>query len=82
MVKKNVIFLSTDPPILDITKEDAKIKLGIYKVHDFTKGGTSIIDQRVGFYTCKPKSRKWTITCVYLFDLHKLVCNICSPKEI
>ena len=67
MVKKNVILLSTDPPILDITKEDVKIKLEIYKVHDFTEGGTDIIDQRMGCYTCKPKSRKWTITVfIYL----------------
>ena len=27
-----------------------------------TKGGTDIIDQRMGFYTYKPKSRKWKIT--------------------
>ena len=60
--KKNVIFLSTTPPILDITKDDGKSKLGICKVYDFTKRGTDIIDQRMGFYTCKPKSRKWTIT--------------------
>ena len=61
-VKKNVILLSTAPPILGITKDDRKSKLGIYKVYDFTKGGTDIIDQRMIFYTCKPKSRKWKIT--------------------
>ena len=26
-------------------------KLGIYKVYNFAKGGTDIIDQRMGFYT-------------------------------
>ena len=31
-------------------------------MYDFTKGGTDIIDQRMGFYTCKPKSRKWAIS--------------------
>ena len=68
--KKNVILLSTALPILGITKNDGKSKLGIYKVYDFTKGGTDIIDQRMGFYTCKPKSRKWTITVFsYIIDL-------------
>ena len=61
-VKKNVILLSTAPPILSITKDDGKRKLGIYKVYDLTKGGTDIIDQRMKFYTCKPKARKWRIT--------------------
>ena len=62
-VKKNVIFLSTTSPILDITKDDGKSKLGIYKVYDFTKGG---ID--------KPKSRKWTITVFsYVIDIDMLL---------
>ena len=62
-------MLSTAPPILGFTKDDGKSKLGIYKVYDFTKGGTDIIDQRMGFYTCKPKSRKWTITVFsYIID--------------
>ena len=61
-VKKNVILLSAAPSILGITKDDGKSKLGIYKVYDFTKGAADIINQRMGFYTCKPKSRKWTIT--------------------
>ena len=46
-------MLSTAPPILDITKDDGKSKLGIYKVYGFTKGGTYIIDQRIGFCTFK-----------------------------
>ena len=58
IVKKNVILLSTAPPILGITKDDGKSKLGVYKVYDFTKGETDIVDQRMGFYTWKPKSRK------------------------
>ena len=68
--KKNVILLSTAPPILDITKDDGKSKLEIYKVYDFTKGGTDVINQRMGFYTCKPKSRKWSITVFsYVIDM-------------
>ena len=42
---------------------------GIHKMYDFTKGGTDIIDQRMGFYTYKPKSRKWTTTVFsYVID--------------
>ena len=75
--KKNVILLSTAPPILGITKDDQKSKLGIYKVYDFTKGGTDIIDQRMGFYTCQPKSGKWTITVFsYVIDMARV--NSCT----
>ena len=59
--------------MLGITKDYGKIKLGIYKVYDFTKGRTDIIDQRVGFYACKPKSRKWTITVFsYVIDMARV----------
>ena len=69
-VKKNVILLFTAALILGIAKNDGKGKLGIYEVYDFTKGGTDIIDQRMGFYTCKPKSKKWTITAfTYVIDM-------------
>ena len=33
----------------------------IYKVYDFTKGKTDIIDQRAQYYTCKVKSNRWAI---------------------
>ena len=34
------------------------------------KGGTDIIDQKMGFYTCKPKYRKFTITVFrYVIDM-------------
>ena len=63
-------MLSTAPPILGITKDDGKSKLGIYKVFDFTKGGTDITNQKMGFYTYKPKSRKLTITVFsYVIDM-------------
>ena len=71
--KKNVILLSTAPPILDITKDDGKSKLRIYKVYDLTKGGTDIIDQRMEFYSCKPKSRKWIISVFsYVIDMARV----------
>ena len=39
-------------------------------MYDFTIRGTDIIDQIMGFYTCKPKSRKWTITVFsYVIDM-------------
>ena len=39
-------------------------------MYDFTKGGTDIINQRMGFYTCKPKSKKWIITVFsYVIDM-------------
>ena len=39
-------------------------------MYDFTKGGTDIIDQRMGCYNCKPKSRKWTIIVFsYVIDM-------------
>ena len=70
-------MLSTTPPILGIPKDDGKSKLGIYKVYDVTKGRTDIIDQRMGFYTCKPKSRKWTITVFsYVIDMARVNSSI------
>ena len=40
---------------------------------DFTKVGTDIIDQTIGFYTCKPKSRKCTITVFsYVIDIARV----------
>ena len=66
-------MLSTAPPILGIIKDDGKSNLGIYKVYHFTKGGTDIIDERMGFCNCKVKSRKWTITVFsYVIDMARL----------
>ena len=81
-VKKNVILLSTAPPILGITKDGGKSKLGMYKVYDFTKGGTGIIDQRMGFYTCKPKSRKLTIIVFsYVIDMARVYSSTTFPVQ-
>ena len=56
-------------PILGTTKDDVKSKPAIYKAHDYTKGGTDIIDQRMNFYTCKAKSRRWRMTgFTYILD--------------
>ena len=81
-VKKNVVLLSAAPLILGITKDDGKSKLGIYKVYDFTKGGTDIIDQRMGFYTCKPKSRKRTMTVFsYVIDMARVNSSTTFPLQ-
>ena len=72
-VKKNVLLLSTYNPLLGITKDDDKQKPGLYKLYDFTKGGTDIVDQKMGFYSTKSKSRRWTITALsYVLDMARV----------
>ena len=67
--KRNVLLLSTVPPLLGTTKDDNKSKPAIYKLYDFSKGGTDIIDQRMGFYSCKSKSKRWTMNAFsYVLD--------------
>ena len=46
-------------------------------MYDFAKGGTDIIDQRMGFCICKPKSRKWTITA-FSYVIDKARANSCT----
>ena len=58
--KRNVLLLSTLEPLLVVTVMMER-KPQIYKVYDFTKGGTDIIDQRAQYYTCKVKSNRWII---------------------
>ena len=46
-------------------------------MYDFTKEGTDIIDHRMGFNTCKPKSKKWKITVFsYFIDMARV--NSCT----
>ena len=52
---KNVLLLSTVPPLLGLTKDDGKKKPAIHKLYDFTKGGTDDINQRIHFYTSNSK---------------------------
>ena len=58
--KRNVLMLSTLNHILGIAK-DFKAKPALYKLYDFTKGGTDIVDRKISFFSCKPKSRRWPI---------------------
>jgi hypothetical protein len=67
--KKNVLMLSTLKQILGTTKDDSRNKLALYKLYDFTKGGTDIVDQRMAFHTSKTKSRRWTVVALaYMID--------------
>ena len=52
-------------------------KTQIYKVYDFTKGGTYIIDQRAQYYICKVKSNRWTIAAfLYILDNSQINASI------
>ena len=67
--KKVVLMLATVDPLLGITVDDGKKKPALYKFYDFTKGGTDIVDQKMGSYTVKPKSRRWVMVAFsYLVD--------------
>ena len=42
----------------------------MYKIYDFTKGGIDIPDQQVGTYTCKVKTKRWTLLALsYVLDM-------------
>ena len=48
--------------ILGTAKDNLRLKLAIYKLYDYTKKGTDIIDQRMNFHSSKTKPRRWTMT--------------------
>ena len=61
--------MTTVPPLLATTKDDNKSKPVIYKLYDFSKRGTDIIDYRMGFYSCKSKSKRWAMNAFsYVLD--------------
>ena len=50
-----------------------KKKPKIYKVYEFTNGGTYILDRRAKYYICKVKSNKWTIAAFsYILDNRRI----------
>ena len=63
--KKNCLLLSSMRPLMGITSDDKKQKPALFKLYDFTKGGTDVVDQRIGYYTTKAKSHRWSITAFY-----------------
>ena len=50
--------MATVESLLGVTIDDKKQKRAIIKLCDFTKGRTDIIDQKMGFYDVKMKSRR------------------------
>ena len=67
--KKYVLVLSTMRPLQCITKDDGKKKPAVFNLYDFTKGGTDQMDQRIGSYSTKTKSPKWTrVAFAYILD--------------
>ena len=57
--KRNVLLLRTMRPLHKKTKDDKKEKPAIYKLYDFTKGGTDIVDQMNDCYTTRAKTLRW-----------------------
>ena len=67
--KRNVLLLSTMHPILGTVKDNLRLKPATYKLYDYTKVGTDIIDQRMNFYSSETKFRRWTMTAfAYVLD--------------
>ena len=71
--KRNVLILATTNPILGVTKDDGKSKPAIINFYNYTKGGTAIFDQKMGKYSVKPKSSKWTVASFsYILDIARV----------
>ena len=60
--KRNILLLSTMHPILGTANDNLQLKPAIYKLYDYTKGNTDIIDQQMNFYSSKAKSCHWIMT--------------------
>ena len=70
---RNVLLMSSFPPLLGLTKDETK-KPGIYKVYDFTKGGTDYVDYRMGANSTRTKctrtkSPRETNSTTFTFEL-------------
>ena len=51
-------------------------------MYDFTKRVTDIINQRMGFYTCHPKSQKFAITVFnYVIDMTRVNSSTTSAFQ-
>ena len=56
-------------PLHKKTKDDKKEKQAIYKLYDFIKGGTDIVDQMNDCYTTQAKTLRWsTLGFSYMLD--------------
>lgn len=65
-----MIILATYRPFLSSATDDGKDRVMLCKLYDFTKGENNIVDQWMGFYTRKAKSRKWPMVAFeYILDI-------------
>ena len=70
---RNVLVLATAIPILGVRKDDGKSKPAIIRFYDYTKGDTDIVNQKMGKYSVKPKSSKWTVCAFcYILDITRV----------
>ena len=68
---RNVLLLKTTNPPHYVTQDD-KNPLS-YKIYAYTKGGIDIPDQRMGSYTTRYKTRKWTLVALsYVLDMARI----------
>ena len=51
-------MLSIIDAIRGAAKDDDKKEPAVYKLYDFTKWGTDIVNQKISFYNCKTKRRE------------------------
>ena len=49
---RKVLLMPTLPTIQGTMRDGTKRKPAIHKLHDFIKGGTDVMNQRIRTYTC------------------------------
>ena len=73
--KNQVVILTTTDPIKGVTMDDNTKKPALFKLYDYTKTGTDLMDQRMARrkYSTKAKSNKWTMVgFYYLLDTARI----------
>ena len=67
---RNVLLRTTITSIHGVTQDDVKKKPAIYKLYDFTKGGTDIVDQRAEvLHIMQSQPNWWTLVgFCYILD--------------
>ena len=67
----NVLLLHNGNPAHYVTQDDKKPLS--YKIYDYTKEGIDIPDQKMGSYTTKYKTRRWTIVASsYVLEMTRI----------
>jgi hypothetical protein len=61
----NVLLLTTLEPVMGRTIDDGRDKPPIYKLYDFTMGGTDRADQVMAHRSTRAKSQRWPMLVVY-----------------